>query len=50
MSNGERVNPNRTGTDFLTSESGINPLNPHDALKHHFALMKNDFISYTLIT
>ena len=23
----------------------INPLNPHDALKHHFASLKNDQIS-----
>ena len=26
----------------------FNLLNPHDALKHHFASLKNDLISYNL--
>ena len=25
----------------------FNPLGPHDAMKHHFATLKNDLISYT---
>ena len=27
------------------SVSRVNPLSPHDALKHHFASLKNDLIS-----
>ena len=27
----------------------FNPLNPHDALKHHFASLKNDLISWNLV-
>ena len=27
---------------------GVNPLNPHDALKHHFASLKKDLISWNL--
>ena len=32
-------------TDFcVPTESPLNPLNPHDALKHHFKSVKTDLI------
>ena len=31
----------------IGNKCGFNPLNPHDALKHHFASLKNDLISCT---
>ena len=32
-----------------TKDHGFNPLNPDDALKHHFASLKNDLISSNLV-
>ena len=35
----------KTAIDAISTQR-INPLNPHDASKHHFATLKNDLISY----
>ena len=40
-----KVNHGNTINKKIKKKKYFNPLNSHDALKHHFAYLKNDLIS-----